>query len=91
LVSGHWVLLVNSNLVRWNFVNDDIDMMYCPSGHSINDIYVMLCATLEEKVLLETFKGLTAVAKFVAEDSKQQSLVSHSGVLDPHSSQLVEV
>jgi hypothetical protein len=22
----------NSSLVRWNFVNDDIDVMYCPFG-----------------------------------------------------------
>jgi hypothetical protein len=46
------------------------------------------CASLEEKVLLGIFKGLIAVAKFIAEDSKRQSQASHSGALDPHSSQL---
>jgi hypothetical protein len=47
------------------------------------------CASLEEKVPLGTFKGLVAVAKFITEDSKRQSQASHSGALDPHSSQLV--
>jgi hypothetical protein len=32
LVSGQGTLLVNSSLVQWNFVNDDIDVMYCPFG-----------------------------------------------------------
>jgi hypothetical protein len=45
------------------------------------------CTPLEERVLLTTIKGLTAVAKFLTEDSKR-SQASHCGTLDPHSCQL---
>jgi hypothetical protein len=39
LFSGHWALFVNSILVRWNFVNDDIDVKYCPFG-ALNKWYL---------------------------------------------------
>jgi hypothetical protein len=48
--------------------------------HCVNIRYITeSCASLEEKVLLRTFKGLTAVAKFIAEDSKRWSQARHSG------------
>jgi hypothetical protein len=37
------------------------------------------CGSLDEKVLSGTFKGLVAVAKFIAEDSKRRSQASPSG------------
>ena len=43
-------------------------------------------ASLEEKYLLGSVKGLKAVAKFLSEDSTRHQ-VSQSGALDPQSSQ----
>ena len=64
-------------------------LCHCVLREDIRYILRDSYASLEEKVLLGTFKGLVAVAKFIAEDSKRQSQASHSGASDPHSSQLV--
>jgi len=47
------------------------------------------CTSLEEKVLvlLRTIKGLTAMVKFLTEDSKRCQ-PNHAGASDPQSSQL---
>jgi hypothetical protein len=54
-------------------------LCYCVLREDIRYISRDSCASLEEKVLLGTVKGLVAVAKFIAEDSKRQSQASHSG------------
>jgi hypothetical protein len=54
-------------------------LCHCVLREDIRYILQDSCASLEEKVLLGTFKGLTAVAKFIAEESKRQSQASHSG------------
>jgi hypothetical protein len=49
-------------------------LCHCVLRDDIRYILRDSCASLEEKVLLGTFKGLTtAVAKFIAEESKRQS------------------
>jgi hypothetical protein len=57
-------------------------LRHCVLREDIRYILRDSCASLEEQVLLGTFKGLTAVAKFIAEDSKRQSQASHSKALD---------